>query len=72
MQAHKILTLTTKKPALLYEDIISGKTIPYNTGVVASDHIRLPLNTSLRTFRNRVMISYNKVLAQIKVGTVGK
>ena len=69
LQAHKILT--TKQPAVLYDSLISGQTHQYNTRSVAGGHIRLPLNTSLRSFRYRAMISYNKVPADIKVGSVG-
>jgi len=69
LQAHKILT--TKQPAVLYGSLISGKTHQYNTRSVAGGHIRLPLNASLRRFRYRAIISYNKVPADIKVGSVG-
>ena len=69
LQAHKILT--TGRPAILYDSLTSGQIHPYSTRSVANGNIRLPTNTSKRSFMNRAMLCYNRVPASIKVGTIG-
>ena len=71
LQVHK--TLTTGKPRPLYYSL--SESYPYFTRGAASGHIRLPLNTSLRSFRYRAMVSYNRVpqiLLQGSMTTVKK
>ena len=71
LQVHK--TLTTGKPRPLYYSL--SESYPYFTRGAASGHIRLPLNTSLKSFRYRAMVSYNRVpqiLLQGSMTTVKK
>ena len=66
MQVHK--TLTTGKPRPLYHAFTVS--YPYFTRGAASGHIRLPHNTSLKSFRYRAMVSYNRVPQKVFKGSV--
>ena len=66
LQVHK--TLMTRKPRPLYHSL--PVSYPYFTTGAASGHIRLSHNTSLKSFRYRAMVSYNRVLQKVLNGSM--
>ena len=67
LQAHK--TLTTGNPMALFDEL-SGS-YPYQTRSATVGDIRLKKdNSSLRTFKYRAMVLYNRVPHDVKTGSL--
>ena len=67
LQAHK--TLITGKPVALFDEL-SGS-YPYQTRSATVGDIRLKKeNSSLRTFKYRAMVLYNRVPQNVKTGSL--